>query len=311
MIIGLAVDAAAQAEQGCVGGRWPTSARAPQAAGLPGRRQEEGDRQPGAQAGRHHDQLRRRAARVRPALARPPPPFSRKFYTADDRPQLEYVVHNLEHGYTLLWYDDTVAKNERPGRDRSRRSQRSSRAPKLTDKFIALPWTSKDEDGKSLPEGHAHRADPLVRRRRPERRQEAAGRLAVLREAQRPGGQDLHEGVPLHGLARAAGRQAPRVVPADARGRRPRAARRRVRLSALVPLVNIEAYLAARVASSATGSAVDAGVRRGAGPDVRQGRLVLPRRELAALGLGAPQGRDPEGRGPAARRGAPGPRSGP
>ncbi|HET7475547.1 MAG TPA: DUF3105 domain-containing protein [Dermatophilaceae bacterium] len=28
-----------------------------------------------------------------------------KFYTASDRPAMENLVHNLEHGYTILWYD--------------------------------------------------------------------------------------------------------------------------------------------------------------------------------------------------------------
>ena len=68
-------------------------------------------------------------------------PFERKFYTTSDRPQIEYVVHNLEHGYTLLWYDDDDRQELRPARRWSRPSPRSSQGPKLTDKFIALPWT--------------------------------------------------------------------------------------------------------------------------------------------------------------------------
>jgi Protein of unknown function (DUF3105) len=79
-----------------------------------------------------------------------PAPFARKFYTADDRPQLEYVVHNLEHGYTLLWYDDTVAKDK----DQLavvKAIAAKFEGTKLTDKFIALPWTSKD--GKAFPGG--------------------------------------------------------------------------------------------------------------------------------------------------------------
>jgi hypothetical protein len=40
-----------------------------------------------------------------------PAPFERKFYTAEDRPDVEFLVHNLEHGYSLLWYDDTIAKS--------------------------------------------------------------------------------------------------------------------------------------------------------------------------------------------------------
>ncbi|SDS51516.1 DUF3105 domain-containing protein [Actinopolymorpha singaporensis] len=38
-----------------------------------------------------------------------PASFSRKFYDARDRPAIETLVHNLEHGYTVVWYDDTIA----------------------------------------------------------------------------------------------------------------------------------------------------------------------------------------------------------
>ena len=77
-------------------------------------------------------------------------PFERKFYTASDRPQIEYVVHNLEHGYSLLWYDDTIAKNS----DELavvKAIAKKYEGTKLTDKFIALPWTAKD--GKAFPKG--------------------------------------------------------------------------------------------------------------------------------------------------------------
>jgi len=79
-----------------------------------------------------------------------PAPFTRKFYTADDRPQLETVVHNLEHGYNMLWYDDTVAKN---GDELSsvKAISKKFEGQKLSDKFIALPWTSKD--GPAFPSG--------------------------------------------------------------------------------------------------------------------------------------------------------------
>ena len=77
-------------------------------------------------------------------------PFERKFYASGDRPEIEYVVHNLEHGYSLLWYDDTIAK------DADQLAVVKAIATKyegteLTDKFIALPWTS--EDGEDFPSG--------------------------------------------------------------------------------------------------------------------------------------------------------------
>jgi hypothetical protein len=79
-----------------------------------------------------------------------PAPFERKFYSVGDRPDVEYLVHNLEHGYNLMWYDDTIAK------DSTKLAQVKAIASKfegtdLTDKFIALPWTSKD--GKAFPKG--------------------------------------------------------------------------------------------------------------------------------------------------------------
>jgi len=37
-----------------------------------------------------------------------PAPFTRKFYTVDDRLPMEQLVHNLEHGYNVVWYDETI-----------------------------------------------------------------------------------------------------------------------------------------------------------------------------------------------------------
>jgi hypothetical protein len=79
-----------------------------------------------------------------------PAAFDRKFYTADDRPALEYLVHNLEHGYTLLWYDDTVA-GDKTQLAQVRAISTKFEGTKLTDKFIAVPWT--DRDGRSFPSG--------------------------------------------------------------------------------------------------------------------------------------------------------------
>jgi hypothetical protein len=76
--------------------------------------------------------------------------FERKFYTAADRPQIEYVVHNLEHGYSLLWYDDTIAGDkDQVAVIKAIASKFEGTQP--TDKFIALPWT--DKDGGSFPKG--------------------------------------------------------------------------------------------------------------------------------------------------------------
>ena len=42
-----------------------------------------------------------------PHWAQPAIP-SLSFYTVGSKPPMEQLVHNLEHGYTVLWYDNTV-----------------------------------------------------------------------------------------------------------------------------------------------------------------------------------------------------------
>jgi Protein of unknown function (DUF3105) len=81
-----------------------------------------------------------------------PASFTRKFYTSNDRPELESLVHNLEHGYTILWYDETAADDD------DMMNTIEGIADKFTSddenfrlKFIAAPWTS--EDGEAFPDG--------------------------------------------------------------------------------------------------------------------------------------------------------------
>jgi hypothetical protein len=84
-----------------------------------------------------------------------PAPFNRKFYTAEDRPELEALVHNLEHGYTILWYDDSIADDSSQLNiidgiaDKFRSDSDNYRL-----KFIAAPWTSEDEkESGKFPDG--------------------------------------------------------------------------------------------------------------------------------------------------------------
>jgi hypothetical protein len=81
-----------------------------------------------------------------------PAPFARKFYTAEDRPALEALVHNLEHGYTILWYDETIA-GDAAALDNVEAIARKFGDENYRDKFIAAPWTSKDENGAAFPAG--------------------------------------------------------------------------------------------------------------------------------------------------------------
>ena len=74
--------------------------------------------------------------------------LSRSFYTVADRPDVSVLVHNLEHGYNILWYDQSVAD------DPARLAQVEAIAAGYTgsgrnpgNAFIAAPWTAKDGGG--------------------------------------------------------------------------------------------------------------------------------------------------------------------
>jgi hypothetical protein len=76
------------------------------------------------------------------------------FYTADDRPQLEVLVHNLEHGWTIVWYDETAAK------DSSELNVLEQTAKKFDGHgsdprydVIFAPWKSSDGEGQPIPDG--------------------------------------------------------------------------------------------------------------------------------------------------------------
>ena len=65
---------------------------------------------------------------------------SRAFYTASDRPQLEELVHNLEHGYSIVWYTDALPKAQQ---DELRKISDLVRADKSSaGKFIVSQWDS-------------------------------------------------------------------------------------------------------------------------------------------------------------------------
>lgn len=40
------------------------------------------------------------------------PAGSKKFYSRDEAPMIEKAVHNLEHGYTVVWYDNKVPDDQ-------------------------------------------------------------------------------------------------------------------------------------------------------------------------------------------------------
>ncbi len=77
--------------------------------------------------------------------------IERKLYNESDRPDVGELVHNLEHGYTILWYDETVAGSDAMMDDLRGIASKKSSTTNLRDKFKAVPWTS--EDGDPFPSG--------------------------------------------------------------------------------------------------------------------------------------------------------------
>jgi hypothetical protein len=73
----------------------------------------------------------------------------RTFYSRSDRPELERLVHSLEHGHTIIWYDDTI----KTGSTSYKTIQQITDRLGLDSYVFAAPWTSKDEGGKSFPSG--------------------------------------------------------------------------------------------------------------------------------------------------------------
>lgn len=74
-----------------------------------------------------------------------PDPMGRKFYTAEDRPELESLIHNSEHGYNIIWYDETAAKDKDTVAQIRAIADKFSGTTNLRNKFKAVPWTAEDE----------------------------------------------------------------------------------------------------------------------------------------------------------------------
>lgn len=75
--------------------------------------------------------------------------IDRKLYTTTDRPDVGELVHNLEHGYTILWYDKTVADSDSMMDDLRGIASKFDDNANYRNKFKAVPWTS--EDGEAFP----------------------------------------------------------------------------------------------------------------------------------------------------------------
>ncbi len=80
-----------------------------------------------------------------------PAPFARKFCTLQDRPAVPTLVHNLEHGFTILWHAGTVAESDQRLTEVRAIVTLSKNDSGRRGKFIAAPWA--EADGTSFPGG--------------------------------------------------------------------------------------------------------------------------------------------------------------
>jgi hypothetical protein len=72
----------------------------------------------------------------------------RRFFTAADRPAIEVLVHNLEHGYTVLWYDQTAGEAKKA--QLQELAKVTNKIDAAADKFIVSAW---DPSYGALPAG--------------------------------------------------------------------------------------------------------------------------------------------------------------
>lgn len=63
---------------------------------------------------------------------------ARAFYTAEDRPKMENLVHNLEHGYTVVWYGKATPQAQID--ELKKISDNARRMKETGGKFIVSAW---------------------------------------------------------------------------------------------------------------------------------------------------------------------------
>ena len=74
----------------------------------------------------------------------------RGYYTAADSPAVETLVHNLEHGYTVLWYAPALASN---AAQLQQVAELGAKLDASSGKFIVAPW---DESRGAFPAGKSY-----------------------------------------------------------------------------------------------------------------------------------------------------------
>jgi hypothetical protein len=82
-----------------------------------------------------------------------PVAMEKKFYAWSERPDLEALVHNLEHGYTIVWYDQTANDDSDQIAQLRAIASKFPGDSNMRYKLKVVPWLPSDEDGKKFPAG--------------------------------------------------------------------------------------------------------------------------------------------------------------
>ncbi|MGI8993757.1 MAG: DUF3105 domain-containing protein [Nocardioidaceae bacterium] len=73
-------------------------------------------------------------------------------YSKDDRPEVERLVHNLEHGWTIVWYDDSIAADDAQMQVLEATAEKfDAQGSDPRYNMIIAPWTA--DDGSPIPDG--------------------------------------------------------------------------------------------------------------------------------------------------------------
>ena len=124
--------------------------------------------------------------------------MDKKFYTEQERPPLEKLVHNMEHGFTILWYDETIAGDSAQLDDVKKIAEKYSGTDNLRLKFMAVPWT--EDDGDPFPDGqHVALTHWSVGGVGEDRTGEQVGVWQYCSEPSGEAAARLHGEVPVHG----------------------------------------------------------------------------------------------------------------
>lgn len=83
----------------------------------------------------------------------PQPDSSGKHMYTDDRPDVEVLVHNQEHGWTIVWYDETIADDDAQMKELEATAAKfDAEGSDPQYNMIIAPITAEDQAGGVIPE---------------------------------------------------------------------------------------------------------------------------------------------------------------